>query len=329
MDELLEASVKAVKEAPNRSVKRRLRQRLHKKLGAMLSQEEYEAALSRLRSMESSSSGSEGWSEPSEPARPRAERRNSEPVSNQGLDHWKPSMAMNPVRHAQSILQQVAGSSPENTPVPEIDMPGGFMAAPPGDWAAAPLPVQRTFIHCDEVNPDSNIPSRTRSPEHVQTSALPSRWKPLGAMGGLRRPTAPLLRYSGAGIRNDPAPGKLGRTSNIWRKRMVLWDLSDLSFFCQKEILWSIRPSPKDQKASSGIAGSRCQDGIDGPQREGCRERLCPTYLGERSWKEAYRGIPIFATHILCYSSFGGIIPMRMHTDYKVHDGNAKKIASH
>lgn len=160
MDELLEASVKAVKEAPNRSVKRRLRQRLHKKLGAMLSQEEYEAALSRLRSMESSSSGSEGWSEPSEPARPRAERRNSEPVSNQGLDHWKPSMAMNPVRHAQSILQQVAGSSPENTPVPEIDMPGGFMAAPPGDWAAAPLPVQRTFIHYDEVNPDSNIPSR-------------------------------------------------------------------------------------------------------------------------------------------------------------------------
>eukprot|EP00435_Cladocopium_sp_Y103_P072120 s126_g39.t1 len=104
---------------------------------------------SGLRSLESSSSGSEAgsWSEPSEALPPRAERRNSEPVVfNQGLDHWKPSMAMNPVRHAQGILEQVAGRSPQGEPVPEIDMPGCFMAAPPGDWTSAPLPVQRTLV---------------------------------------------------------------------------------------------------------------------------------------------------------------------------------------
>lgn len=45
VDELLHAFARAVKEAPSRLVKRRLRQRLHKKLGAVLSPKDYEDRL--------------------------------------------------------------------------------------------------------------------------------------------------------------------------------------------------------------------------------------------------------------------------------------------
>jgi len=171
LEELLEASVKAAKEAPNRSVKRRLRQRLHKKLGAMLSQEQYEEALSRLRSMEESSSGSEAAVSCSQPM---AHRRNSEPAGLKGIENWKPSMAMNPVKHAQSIKDQVAPKDPapkdpgQSMPASAQGPPGGYLGSMPGTWSDMDItpPVQRTFIHYNDVDADvslSNRPSRIRS----------------------------------------------------------------------------------------------------------------------------------------------------------------------
>lgn len=45
VDELLRSAVSATAEAPNRAVKRRVRQRLHKKLGAILNKEEFDRAM--------------------------------------------------------------------------------------------------------------------------------------------------------------------------------------------------------------------------------------------------------------------------------------------
>lgn len=45
VDELLRTAVSATAEAPNRAVKRRVRQRLHKKLGAVLNKEEFDRAM--------------------------------------------------------------------------------------------------------------------------------------------------------------------------------------------------------------------------------------------------------------------------------------------
>ena len=44
VDDLLFAAVSATADAPNRAVKRRVRQRLHKKLGAVLKKEELQPA---------------------------------------------------------------------------------------------------------------------------------------------------------------------------------------------------------------------------------------------------------------------------------------------
>jgi len=48
VDELLRTAVAATAEAPNRAVKRRVRQRLHKKLGAVLNKQEFEVAMERF-----------------------------------------------------------------------------------------------------------------------------------------------------------------------------------------------------------------------------------------------------------------------------------------
>ncbi|CAK9056541.1 DmX-like protein 2 [Durusdinium trenchii] len=48
VEELLRTAVAATAEAPNRAVKRRVRQRLHKKLGAVLNKEEFDRAMERF-----------------------------------------------------------------------------------------------------------------------------------------------------------------------------------------------------------------------------------------------------------------------------------------
>jgi len=52
VEEMLEAAVIATAEASNRAIKRRVRQRLHKKLGSMLKPEEFDAAMERFKIME-------------------------------------------------------------------------------------------------------------------------------------------------------------------------------------------------------------------------------------------------------------------------------------
>eukprot|EP00439_Symbiodinium_sp_Y106_P002116 s2325_g1.t1 len=51
--ELLQAAAEAFHGAPNRAVKRRIRQRLHKKLGTMLNREQFEKAMDRFCTLES------------------------------------------------------------------------------------------------------------------------------------------------------------------------------------------------------------------------------------------------------------------------------------
>eukprot|EP00434_Breviolum_minutum_P033956 symbB.v1.2.030048.t1/scaffold3346.1/size69245/3 len=52
IDEILTQAIRAGEEASNRAMKRRVRQRLHKKLGSMLSKEDFEAAMERFKLME-------------------------------------------------------------------------------------------------------------------------------------------------------------------------------------------------------------------------------------------------------------------------------------
>eukprot|EP00435_Cladocopium_sp_Y103_P073371 s126_g43.t1 len=52
VQKLLSESLKALVEAPNRALKRRVRQRLHKKLGCMLGQKDFEEAMNRFKLME-------------------------------------------------------------------------------------------------------------------------------------------------------------------------------------------------------------------------------------------------------------------------------------
>lgn len=52
VDEILVQAVLASAEASNRAMKRRVRQRLHKKLGGMLSKEEFDVAMERFKEME-------------------------------------------------------------------------------------------------------------------------------------------------------------------------------------------------------------------------------------------------------------------------------------
>mmetsp|Transcript_33026 Transcript_33026/g.77060 ORF Transcript_33026/g.77060 Transcript_33026/m.77060 type:complete len:160 (+) Transcript_33026:100-579(+) len=51
-EELLQAAAEAFHGAPNRAVKRRIRQRLHKKLGTMLNREQFEKAMDRFWTLE-------------------------------------------------------------------------------------------------------------------------------------------------------------------------------------------------------------------------------------------------------------------------------------
>lgn len=52
VQKLLSESLNALVEAPNRALKRRVRQRLHKKLGCMLGQNDFEEAMNRFKRME-------------------------------------------------------------------------------------------------------------------------------------------------------------------------------------------------------------------------------------------------------------------------------------
>eukprot|EP00913_Durusdinium_trenchii_P027963 g26219.t1 len=51
---LLMAAAKSSAEAPSRALKRRVRQRLHKKLGCMLGQKDFEKAMNQFKMMEES-----------------------------------------------------------------------------------------------------------------------------------------------------------------------------------------------------------------------------------------------------------------------------------
>eukprot|EP00438_Fugacium_kawagutii_P003595 Skav221603 [mRNA] locus=scaffold1698:665568:674136:+ [translate_table: standard] len=52
VEEILANAAQASLEAPNRALKRRVRQRLHKKLGSMLTCEEFGSAMERFKDME-------------------------------------------------------------------------------------------------------------------------------------------------------------------------------------------------------------------------------------------------------------------------------------
>ncbi|CAE7192119.1 unnamed protein product [Symbiodinium sp. CCMP2456] len=56
VEEILTSAAAACAEAPNRALKRRVRQRLHKKLGSMLTAEEFEKAMDRYSAMEDEAS---------------------------------------------------------------------------------------------------------------------------------------------------------------------------------------------------------------------------------------------------------------------------------
>jgi len=58
VEEILQNAAQASLEAPNRALKRRVRQRLHKKLGSMLTCEEFGRAMERYKEMEASNEAS-------------------------------------------------------------------------------------------------------------------------------------------------------------------------------------------------------------------------------------------------------------------------------
>eukprot|EP00439_Symbiodinium_sp_Y106_P075554 s73_g15.t1 len=142
VEELLESSLRAVKEAPNRSVKRRLRQRLHKKLGALLTPEEYEEALGRMKSREEAVSGSESGDSGDQPTG-SALRSQPMPVSSTdetvGALHWQPTPTMGPKQHARQMMKAMGHSISEA--IDELE--DAALAA----WREGPLPVRHTFIH--------------------------------------------------------------------------------------------------------------------------------------------------------------------------------------
>ncbi|CAE7359339.1 SCN10A [Symbiodinium microadriaticum] len=57
VEEILTSAAAASAEAPNRALKRRVRQRLHKKLGSMLTSEEFEKAIDRYKVLEEEQTG--------------------------------------------------------------------------------------------------------------------------------------------------------------------------------------------------------------------------------------------------------------------------------
>mmetsp|Transcript_9452 Transcript_9452/g.16204 ORF Transcript_9452/g.16204 Transcript_9452/m.16204 type:complete len:218 (-) Transcript_9452:129-782(-) len=61
VERLLQESIVASASAENRALKRRVRQRLHKRLGAMLPPEEFEEATQRFRDMETATKGNEEY----------------------------------------------------------------------------------------------------------------------------------------------------------------------------------------------------------------------------------------------------------------------------
>eukprot|EP00434_Breviolum_minutum_P033955 symbB.v1.2.030047.t1/scaffold3346.1/size69245/2 len=71
VQKLLQDSVKALMEAPNRALKRRVRQRLHKKLGCMLGQKDFEEAMYQFKTMEDSATDTAKAVLPAEPVVPK------------------------------------------------------------------------------------------------------------------------------------------------------------------------------------------------------------------------------------------------------------------
>jgi len=65
VEEILTSAAAASAEAPNRALKRRVRQRLHKKLGSMLTAEEFEKAMDRYSAMEEEANISQASASPS------------------------------------------------------------------------------------------------------------------------------------------------------------------------------------------------------------------------------------------------------------------------
>mmetsp|Transcript_47163 Transcript_47163/g.112016 ORF Transcript_47163/g.112016 Transcript_47163/m.112016 type:complete len:192 (-) Transcript_47163:39-614(-) len=143
VEELLESSLRAVKEAPNRSVKRRLRQRLHKKLGALLTPEEYEEALERMKTMEEAVSGSESGDSGDQPTGIAARSDPPRPVSSTdeslGPLRWQPTATMGPKQHARQMMKAMGHSISEA--IDELE--DAALAA----WREGQLPVRHTFIH--------------------------------------------------------------------------------------------------------------------------------------------------------------------------------------
>lgn len=122
VDELLMTAARESANAPNRALKRRVRQRLHKKLGAILTLEEFERAKERFRSMEEQQSGRLTWH--SNEAKPKVPARVG--YTNSMSSQLPPPMGLGIPAWAESFPEPTIPVSalPAFLPVREVVFPG-------------------------------------------------------------------------------------------------------------------------------------------------------------------------------------------------------------
>ncbi|CAL1137603.1 unnamed protein product [Cladocopium goreaui] len=151
VDEILAQAIRSGQEASNRAMKRRVRQRLHKKLGTLLSKEDFEAAMERFKIMEEH--GIDAVPKPYLNIRPMA------PMCPAGFAVLVPMGNFQPIQPVPVVLNfpnkrpGSPGVASDTTGLEDLEDDLSELESITHDWERAISedlpPVERTFIHFD------------------------------------------------------------------------------------------------------------------------------------------------------------------------------------
>mmetsp|Transcript_80997 Transcript_80997/g.99219 ORF Transcript_80997/g.99219 Transcript_80997/m.99219 type:complete len:188 (-) Transcript_80997:115-678(-) len=150
VDEILTQAIRAGQEASNRAMKRRVRQRLHKKLGTMLSKEDFDAAMERFKIMEENGIDAV--------PKPYVQMPQMQPVCTPSFAVLVPvamqALPFSLMNQFESKRPSPPGVAPSDTTgLEEMENDLSDLESISHDWQRALSedlpPVERTFIHFD------------------------------------------------------------------------------------------------------------------------------------------------------------------------------------
>ncbi|CAE7258303.1 SCN10A [Symbiodinium necroappetens] len=140
VEEILTSAAAASAEAPNRALKRRVRQRLHKKLGSMLTSEEFEKAIDRYKVLEEEQTGEASGASASPCASLPTPCQGS---SSPGMSQGNSACPTNPASSTSPTFIAVPMMMPMTTMQMQVQQPRRFLPTAPSQ----PLQLQMRPMH--------------------------------------------------------------------------------------------------------------------------------------------------------------------------------------